>query len=151
MVHVTDARRAVPSSRPRQPETTVVWMASPRPLTGWRPDRRRQGGVHRVAVLAKRWLLSTHQGSVDNAHLPSYLNEFCFRFNRRTARHRGLLFLRLLELAVTHDPVRRNALILGSEVPRKRPPVPAPKAISRHGLRFERHDETWQCSVVVDV
>jgi transposase-like protein len=80
-------------------------------------------GVHRVAALAKRWLLSTHQGSVDNAHLPSYLNEFCFRFNRRTARHRGLLFLRLLELAVAHDPVRRNTLILGTEVPRQRPPV----------------------------
>ncbi len=30
-------------------------------------------GVHRVASLAKRWLLGTHQGSVDDAHLPSYL------------------------------------------------------------------------------
>ena len=26
--------------------------------------------VHRVASLAKRWLLGTHQGSVDEAHLP---------------------------------------------------------------------------------
>jgi hypothetical protein len=35
-----------------------------------RADRRCQGlpGVHRVAALAKRWLLSTHEGSVDNAH-----------------------------------------------------------------------------------
>ena len=41
-------------------------------------------GVHRVASLAKRWLLGTHQGSVDEAHLPSYLDEFVFRFNRRT-------------------------------------------------------------------
>ena len=40
-------------------------------------------GVHRVASLAKRWLLGTHQGSVDEAHLQSYLNEFVFRFNRR--------------------------------------------------------------------
>ena len=40
-------------------------------------------GVHRVASLAKRWLLGTHQGSVEDAHLQSYLNEFCFRFNRR--------------------------------------------------------------------
>ncbi|MDP2326268.1 MAG: IS1595 family transposase, partial [Gammaproteobacteria bacterium] len=31
--------------------------------------------VHRVASLAKRWLLGTHQGSVDDAHLSSYLNE----------------------------------------------------------------------------
>jgi len=42
--------------------------------------------VHRVASLAKRWLLGTHQGSVDNAHLASYLNEFVFRFNRRRKR-----------------------------------------------------------------
>ena len=40
-------------------------------------------GVHRVASLAKRWLLGTHRGSADEAHLASYLNEFVFRFNRR--------------------------------------------------------------------
>ena len=48
--------------------------------------------VHRVASLAKRWLLGTHQGSVDDAHLPSYLNEFVFRFNRRRSRSRGMVF-----------------------------------------------------------
>jgi transposase-like protein len=48
--------------------------------------------VHRVASLAKRWLLGTHQGSVDAAHLQSYLDEFVFRFNRRTSRSRGLVF-----------------------------------------------------------
>ena len=48
--------------------------------------------VHRVASLAKRWLLGTHQGSVDDAHLPSYLNEFAFRFNRRRSRSRGMVF-----------------------------------------------------------
>src|SRR5680860_440366 len=32
--------------------------------------------VHRVASLAKRWLLGTHQGAVNPAHLPSYLDEF---------------------------------------------------------------------------
>ncbi len=45
--------------------------------------------VHRVAALVKRWLLGTHQGSVDEAHLPSYLDEFVFRFNRRRSRSRG--------------------------------------------------------------
>ena len=29
-------------------------------------------GVHRVASLLKRWLLGTHQGGVDPAHLPAY-------------------------------------------------------------------------------
>ena len=46
-----------------------------------------QPGVHRVASLAKRWLLGTHQGAVDQAHLDSYLNEFVFRFNRRNSRN----------------------------------------------------------------
>jgi hypothetical protein len=34
-------------------------------------------GVHRVASLAKRWLLGTHQGAVDRAHLDSYLTSSC--------------------------------------------------------------------------
>ena len=67
-------------------------------------------GVHRIASLAKRWLLGTHQGAVDAAHLPSYLNEFVFRFNRRSSRSRGMLFYRVLELAVAHDPVRYQDL-----------------------------------------
>jgi hypothetical protein len=81
-------------------------------------------GVHRVAALAKRWLLGTHQGLVDVAHLPSYLNEFVFRFNRRRSRSRGLLFYRLLELAVDHDPVRYHELIAKPErlpTPRRPP------------------------------
>ena len=55
-------------------------------------------GVHRVASLTKRWLLSTHQGRFDEAHLQNYLDEFVFRFNRRKSRSRGLLFYRVLEL-----------------------------------------------------
>ena len=79
--------------------------------------------VHRVASLAKRWLLGTHQGSVDDAHLTSYLNEFVFRFNRRRSRSRGMVFYRVLELAVAHDPVRYRDLI-GRPRPRAVPPVP---------------------------
>ena len=79
--------------------------------------------VHRVASLAKRWLLGTHQGSVDDAHLPSYLDEFVFRFNRRRSRSRGMVFYRVLELAVAHDPVRYEDLI-ASKRPRRTPPVP---------------------------
>jgi hypothetical protein len=67
--------------------------------------------VHKVASLAKRWLLGTHQGVVDTAHLPGYLNEFVFRFNRRKSRSRGLVFCRVLELAVDHNPVRYRDLI----------------------------------------
>ena len=67
-------------------------------------------GVHRIASLAKRWLLGTHQGAADSAHLPSYLDEFVFRFNRRRSRSRGMLFSRVLELAVAHGPVRYQDL-----------------------------------------
>lgn len=41
-------------------------------------------GVHRVASLLKRWILGTHQGSLVHDHLQSYLEEYTFRFNRRT-------------------------------------------------------------------
>ena len=62
-------------------------------------------GVHRVASLLKRWLLGTHQGAVQPNQLDSYLDEFTFRFNRRTSRSRGLLFYRLLEQTVMTHPV----------------------------------------------
>ncbi len=79
--------------------------------------------VHRAASLTKRWLLGTHQGSVDPAHLTHYLDEFVFRFNRRRSRSRGMLFYRVLELAIAHDPVRYQDLIT-SQRPRAVPPVP---------------------------
>jgi transposase-like protein len=62
-------------------------------------------GVHRVAALLKRWLLGTHQGSVQPHQLDYYLDEFTFRFNRRSSRSRGLLFYRLLEQALVTHPV----------------------------------------------
>jgi transposase-like protein len=61
-------------------------------------------GVHRIAGLLKRWLLSTHQGSVSGKHLEYYLDEYTFRFNRRTSRSRGMLFHRLMEQAVATAP-----------------------------------------------
>lgn len=63
-------------------------------------------GPHRVISLVKRWLLGTYQGAVAIAHLPYYLDEFTFRFNRRMSRARGLLFYRLIEqaAAVAHTP-----------------------------------------------
>ncbi len=62
-------------------------------------------GVHRVAALLKRWLLGTHQGAVQPKQLDYYLDEFTFRFNRRTSRSRGLLFYRMLEQALVTKPV----------------------------------------------
>lgn len=68
-------------------------------------------GVHRVASLTKRWLLGTHQGGIQKKHLPYYLDEFVFRFNRRSARSRGLLFYRLLEGAVATRPTTRELIV----------------------------------------
>lgn len=61
--------------------------------------------VHRVASLLKRWWLGTHQGRIEPAHLDYYLDEFTFRFNRRTSSQRGKLFFRLVQGAVQADPV----------------------------------------------
>lgn len=71
--------------------------------------------VHRVASLLKRWLLGTHQGAVSAKHLDYYLDEFTFRFNRRTSRARGLLFYRLVAQAVQVDPVHYKQLVGGKE------------------------------------
>jgi transposase-like protein len=56
--------------------------------------------VHRVAGLLQRWLLGTHHGAISPEHLGYYLDEFTFRFNRRTSRSRGKLFFRLMQNAV---------------------------------------------------
>ena len=69
------------------------------------PAHSSMPGVHRVASLLKRWLLGTHHGAVQPDQLDYYLDEFVFRFNRRTSRSRGLLFYRLLEQAVVTEPV----------------------------------------------
>lgn len=64
-----------------------------------------------VAALLKRWLLGTHQGAVSHEHLDYYLDEFIFRFNRRTSSHRGKIFYRLLQNAVKIDPVPLKKLV----------------------------------------
>jgi hypothetical protein len=86
--------------------------------------------VHRVALLVKRWLLGTHQGSVEPAHLPAGSpGEFVFRFNRRRARFRGLLFYRVLELAVADDPVRYRRLVAASALKTNPPSHPGVEAL----------------------
>jgi len=70
-------------------------------------------GVHRVSSLLKRWLLGTHQGAFSMEHLQSYLEEFTFRFNRRTSSSRGQLFRRLLEQAVSTQPVTQADTLHG--------------------------------------
>jgi hypothetical protein len=101
--------------------------------------------VHRVASLAKRWLMSTHQGSVEEAHLQSYLDEFVFRFNRRRSRSRGLVFYRLLELAAGHDPVRYRNIVAGKR-PRKIPPTPPAKRGHPPSLERPSAERPWRAA-----
>jgi len=68
-------------------------------------------GVHRIAALLKRWLLSTHQGSFSGKHLEYYLDEYTFRFNRRTSQSRGMLFYRLVEQAVQTAPLTYRQIV----------------------------------------
>ena len=70
-------------------------------------------GVHQVASLLKRWLLGTHQGAFTKEHLQSYLEEFTFRFNRRTSHSRGQLFHRLMEQAVVTPAVTQENILHG--------------------------------------
>jgi transposase-like protein len=73
--------------------------------------------VHLVVSLLKRWLLGTHQGAVSSRHLDYYLDEFTFRFNRRTSRSRGKLFYRLLQQAVQVDPAPYKTIVGGKDPP----------------------------------
>jgi transposase-like protein/predicted RNA-binding Zn-ribbon protein involved in translation (DUF1610 family) len=66
--------------------------------------------VNRVASLLKRWLLGTHQGAVQPSHLEYYLDEYTFRFNRRTSKSRGLLFYRLINQAIDLGPILESEL-----------------------------------------
>jgi transposase-like protein len=76
--------------------------------------------VHKAASLLKRWLMGTHQGAVSVEHLDYYLDEFTFRFNRRTSRYRGKLFYRLLQNAVAVDPAPFTTLTKGVRGPAPR-------------------------------
>ena len=77
--------------------STVVsdgWSAYPAALEGYAHERlnvsasgspahRSLPAVHRLFVSVKRLLDGTYQGSGTVGHLPEYLDEFVFRFNRR--------------------------------------------------------------------
>ncbi len=96
-------------------------------------------GVHRVASLIKRWQLGTHQTSIEADHITAYLNEFCFRFNRRHSRSRGMLFFRLMELAVDAPPVTYRSLVVSPTVKKRRPSPPGsrgkPQSLVRTPVR----------------
>jgi hypothetical protein len=97
-------------ARERRAHRRLAWV---RPLGETRLPAELLPRVHRVIALLKRWLLGTHQGAVTRAHLDYYLDEFTFRFNRRTSRPRGQLFYRLVQQAVAVDPAPYKLVVKG--------------------------------------
>jgi transposase-like protein len=79
----------------------------------WGDASLRLPAIHLVFGLAKRWLLGTHHGAVSKKHLSAYLDEFVFRFNRRTARSVSHRFARLIEHAVAIQPTTYRTLVAG--------------------------------------
>ena len=71
-------------------------------------------GPQRIASLLKRWNAGTDHLGVSREHLPYYLDEYTFRFNRRRSWARGMLFYRLLQQAVATDPHPLKELIGGA-------------------------------------
>ena len=57
------------------------------------PAHVSMAGVHRVAALVQRWIRGVHHGSVQLKHLDAYLDEFAFRFNRRSSNSAACCFI----------------------------------------------------------
>lgn len=134
---------------------TDAWRSYPRALGGYthvpfnvsasgRPAHESLPAVHRLFALVKRTLEGTYHGSGRGEHLPEYLDEFVFRFNRRHAHHRGLVFMRLLQRAVTGAPVTYRDLVRVPRAKAVRPPgVTGPR--SRPGsLEVESRPRPWR-------
>ncbi len=69
--------------------------------------------VHRTFANLKTWLRGTHHDRVERQHLQAYLNEFCFRHNRRFWPFSA--FLRLLTLAMNCPAITYRELYTADE------------------------------------
>lgn len=120
---ITDGLSSYPSALTGYDHQPVNVAASGRPAHELLP------AVHRLFAQAKRMIEGTYQGSGSVGHRGEYLDEFIFRFNRRTSTHRGMVFYRLLQRAVAAEPVTYKDLVRDSK-PKSLPPkgVPGPRA-----------------------
>ena len=71
-------------------------------------------GVHRIASLVKRLILGTFQGRFGPEHLQSYMDEYVFRFNRRTSRSIGKKFMRIVHQVTSSTKVIYKQIISGT-------------------------------------
>ena len=67
--------------------------------------------IHLAISLINRWILGTYQGGIEEFHLQTYLEEYTFRFNRKTSHNRGWLFYRLVQGAMSTTPLTYEDII----------------------------------------
>lgn len=84
-------------------------------ISAKKPAHEIMPGVHIVSSLLKRWISGTLHHGIATRQLEYYLDEYTFRFNRRHAKSRGLLFYRLLQQAVATDPQPLTSLFRGTK------------------------------------
>ena len=71
-------------------------------------------GVHLIVSLVKRVILGTFHGRFDPEYLQRYLDEYVFRFNRRSSKSLGKRFWRMMQQAVCSPPKTNRQLRLGA-------------------------------------
>jgi len=71
-------------------------------------------GAHLVISLVKRVILGTFQGRFNPEYLQRYLDEYVFRFNRRTSKTPGKRFWRIMQQAVCSTPMTNRQVSLGA-------------------------------------
>jgi transposase-like protein len=101
--------------------TTDGWSGySPKAIGGRQHVTKEKAGYatqdpfhmcHLVAALLKRWWLGTYHGSMSLKHMPFYFEEFTFRFNRRNTNGVGRITSRLLQMAVSSNPITEAQLL----------------------------------------
>ena len=133
-------REEINTSKPIK-DIGTAYDVGPETLRNWLIKHRGANDVHRVFSLTKRVLEGTYQGSAQLDHLQAYLDEFVFRFNRRSVHKRGLPFFRLLETAVAGSPApykdiaanKRRPLLLPipPSIPHGRPRTLAGRPLER--------------------
>ena len=72
-------------------------------------------GPHLIFNLTKRLLLGTYHGGVQPARLDTYLDEYTFRFNRRSLKP-AIRAMRLLDRALATPPIRNHIIMLRTKI-----------------------------------
>ena len=88
--------------------------------------------IHTLFSNIKAWLIGTHHG-VSAKHLPRYLREWCYRFNRRNLADGldGYLIRRAVECTtISYDQLTAGAMPAGANRNRRLPAVVAEPALA---------------------